>query len=198
MLHNYQLSTIHYQLQRCLRKKQGKKVISSPTIVGTTEAASLLNISSPRLRQLLQQGRVIGAYKKEGSKFWCIPLKNGMPQIESRNWGPKGTWRKRPRTVDNLIYVNRGFIASNASSGTFKAPITVNQGTKSSSGHEVKVGDLLKLVYRPYAPLTCGATLWLEVAPEVPITTKTFSTIRESQQIYELEKELKKKKKKVS
>ncbi len=174
-----------------MKKKQEKRIFS-PTIVGTTEAAFLLNISCSRLRQLLGQGRVIGAYKKEGSKFWCIPLKNKMPQIKGMNRGPKGTWRKRPRATTNLIYVNRGNISSNAGSGTFKAPITVNQGIKTRTGHEVKVGEDLRLVYRPYAPLPCGATLWLEVAPSVPITVNTFSSLRESEEIYELEQELKK------
>ena len=38
----------------------------------TTQAASLLEISPRRLRQLLQQGRVKGAYKT--GKYWLIPL----------------------------------------------------------------------------------------------------------------------------
>ncbi|MGD1919028.1 MAG: DNA-binding protein, partial [Pleurocapsa sp.] len=45
--------------------------------VGTNEAASILEISSSRMRQLLQKGRVRGAYKT--GKFWLIPLYDGMP-----------------------------------------------------------------------------------------------------------------------
>lgn len=41
-------------------------------IVGTTEAAKILQISSARLRRLLIAGRVEGAYKS--GKMWLIPL----------------------------------------------------------------------------------------------------------------------------
>ncbi|MGK7892098.1 MAG: DNA-binding protein, partial [Xenococcus sp. (in: cyanobacteria)] len=47
--------------------------------VMTTQAASLLQISSRRLRTLLQKGRVVGAYKS--GKFWLIPLYEGLPVI---------------------------------------------------------------------------------------------------------------------
>ena len=40
-------------------------------IVGTSEAAKILNISTPRLRVLLIEGRVEGAYKT--GKIWLIP-----------------------------------------------------------------------------------------------------------------------------
>jgi len=40
-------------------------------IVGTTQAASLLDISCQRLRQLLKQGRVRGAEKV--GRSWQIP-----------------------------------------------------------------------------------------------------------------------------
>ena len=46
--------------------------------VHTTKAASLLEISPRRLRQLLQQGRVKGAYKS--GNFWLSPLYNGRQQ----------------------------------------------------------------------------------------------------------------------
>jgi|GEM_PF-3136534 len=55
-------------------------------LIGTTEAAFLLNISAVRLRQLLQQGRVIGAYKQ--GRRWVIPLTKGMPKIKP---GSRGT-----------------------------------------------------------------------------------------------------------
>ena len=52
-------------------------------IVGTSEAAKILNISSNRLRVLLVEGRVEGAYKT--GKLWLIPLFNGRPIIERGN-----------------------------------------------------------------------------------------------------------------
>ena len=49
-------------------------------IVGTSEAAKILDISTPRLRVLLIQGRVEGAYKT--GKIWLIPLFKGKPIIQ--------------------------------------------------------------------------------------------------------------------
>jgi hypothetical protein len=49
--------------------------------VSTTKAASLLMISTRRLRQLLKEGRVIGAYKS--GNFWFIPLSK-MTKEDSR------------------------------------------------------------------------------------------------------------------
>ena len=46
-------------------------------IVGTTEAANILKISTGRLRILLLEGRVEGAYKS--GKMWLMPLFNGKP-----------------------------------------------------------------------------------------------------------------------
>ncbi|MDJ0621094.1 MAG: hypothetical protein QNJ63_30890 [Calothrix sp. MO_192.B10] len=62
-------------------------------IVGTTEAAFLLNISISRVKVLLQQDRIKGA-KKEG-RVWKIPLIKGIPQVEERHRGLKGTWRRK-------------------------------------------------------------------------------------------------------
>ncbi len=47
-------------------------------IVGTTQAAKILNISSSRLRILLIQGRVEGAYKT--GRMWLIPC------LGARSW----------------------------------------------------------------------------------------------------------------
>ncbi len=49
-------------------------------IVGTTEAAFLLNISISRVKVLLQQQRIKGA--KKAGRVWKIPLIKGIPQVE--------------------------------------------------------------------------------------------------------------------
>ena len=89
-------------------------------LIGTTEAAFLLNISAVRLRQLLQQGRVIGAYKQ--GRRWVIPLTKGMPKIKPGSRGPKGTWGKRPRTAETRIHINRKVFADNRANGTNEPP----------------------------------------------------------------------------
>ena len=80
----------------------GTKVITSndaifsshliPKLVGTTEAAFLLNISISRVKVLLQQQRIQGATKEDG--IWRIPLIQGMPKVKECTRGLKGTWRK--------------------------------------------------------------------------------------------------------
>jgi hypothetical protein len=60
-------------------------------IVGTTEAAKILNISTARLRVLLMAGRVEGAYKT--GKMWLMPLFNGKPIIKRGTRGPAPRWR---------------------------------------------------------------------------------------------------------
>ncbi|MEM7593680.1 MAG: DNA-binding protein, partial [Cyanobacteria bacterium P01_A01_bin.83] len=60
-------------------------------IVGTTETAKILNISTGRLRVLLIAGRVKGAYKT--GRIWLIPLFNGKPIISKGKRGPNLSWR---------------------------------------------------------------------------------------------------------
>lgn len=51
--------------------------------VSTSQAAEILNISTSRMRYLITQGRVKGAYKV--GRTWIIPLFEGNPII-SRGW----------------------------------------------------------------------------------------------------------------
>ncbi len=82
------------------------------TKVYTTEAAFLLNISTGRLRILLQQGRVVGAYKEE--RLWMIPLNSrGVPEIIPGSRGPQGTWNKAERTGNTFVHVLRNTIDYN-------------------------------------------------------------------------------------
>ncbi|MDJ0515191.1 MAG: hypothetical protein QNJ74_02660 [Trichodesmium sp. MO_231.B1] len=53
---------------------------------GTTEAATLLGISTQRVRVLLKEGRILGAYKIN-CKTWVMPLFDGMPIISGKKHG---------------------------------------------------------------------------------------------------------------
>ncbi len=59
-------------------------------LIGTSQAASLLDVCPQRVRQLLKEGRVVGAEKIDD--FWRIPLFNGMPKVIEGTRGPKSTW----------------------------------------------------------------------------------------------------------
>lgn len=77
-------------------------------MVGTTEAAKLLNISPRRLRHLISQNRVFGAFK--AGRNWVIPTINGYPKIKTASHGPKSTWKKVQVPAQNVIHINRQLI----------------------------------------------------------------------------------------
>ncbi|MGK7894378.1 MAG: DNA-binding protein [Xenococcus sp. (in: cyanobacteria)] len=146
-------------------------------VVGTTEAAFLLGISVSRLRVLLKENRVRDA-KKVG-RVWVIPLFKGMPQVTDCDRGPKGKWRKKKRTVPNYIHVNKNAISSNRKHNTYEPVITIKQGAgqdRNTYCHYVDIQGSCRLVYRPDQPKACGAALWIEVAPHIPLIPKVFNT----------------------
>ena len=72
------------------------------SFVSTTEAAFLLNISTGRLRFLLNSGRVVGA--KKVKRLWRIPLnQKKMPEIIPGRRGPEPTWIDTPCSKETGI-----------------------------------------------------------------------------------------------
>ncbi|GGA50104.1 DNA-binding protein [Okeania sp. KiyG1] len=134
----------------------------------TTEAAFLLNISTGRLRTLLNQGRVIGAQKVK--RLWKIPLNHrGMPEIKPGRRGPKGTWNKNLRSGNTFIHVLRKTIDYNRDHGTSHPAIAVKVGDKKYYCHALKIDGPCQIVYQPHQPNRSqagGARLWIEVEPE--------------------------------
>ena len=142
--------------------------------VGTTEAADLLGISSRRLRTLLAEGRVFGAYKS--SKFWLIPLHNGLPQIERRSpKKQKGTWRTTKTPALTKIEVNRRQIEKNRQPTLqHKEPvISVKQGKSNMYGYQVEIFGASRIIYRPNHSRCSGATLWIETHAETVFVGKS-------------------------
>ncbi|NEO80918.1 helix-turn-helix domain-containing protein [Moorena sp. SIO4G3] len=142
--------------------------------VSTTEAASLLGISSRRLRQLLSSGRVRGAYKS--GKFWIIPLFNYLPQIIKGKRGPKGKWRKNRPPALAKINVNRNHIGSNMhkSPKDRKPVISVKRSGNNLYGNEVEILGPCRIVYQPDNPLDCGARLWIETFSDIHFIGGSF------------------------
>jgi len=73
--------------------------------VGTTRAAFLLNISVSRVKVLLQQERIKGA--KKSGRVWKIPLIKGIPKVQGRGRGLRGTWRRKRSQQSTVIHVNK-------------------------------------------------------------------------------------------
>ena len=99
-----------WRLSRCNRVGILKllRFSNSHMIVGTTQAAQILNISTARLRILLVTGRVKGAYKT--GNMWLMPLFDGKPIIEPGKRGPAPSWHcERKNSPDqNPHYKPRG------------------------------------------------------------------------------------------
>lgn len=136
-------------------------------IVGTTEAAFLLNISVSRVRVLLQQNRIKGATKV--GRVWKIPLYNGMPKVEERGNGLKGTWRKKSCNKATVVHVHKPQIDRNRKNKTNHPVITVRQGSRKTYCHTAEIKGSCRVVYQPNNPLPCGAVVWIEVVPDTVV-----------------------------
>ena len=128
-------------------------------IVGTTETAKLLNISTGRLRILLIAGRVEGAYKT--GKMWLIPLFNGKPIIRKGKRGPAPRWRNPRKPPKTVIHVNTHKIKQNQKESKRQPVITVKKGNTNQYAYEVEIPGGCRVVYRPDRPM-CGAKVWIE------------------------------------
>lgn len=141
-------------------------------MIDTTQAAYLLGICPQRVRQLLKEGRIQGAEKV--GRFWRIPLYNGMPKIVPGSRGPQGSWRKQPSKSLTHIYLNEEVLQKNQQNHTTDPVITVKRGNRDINCHYVEISGPSRLVYRPESPKNGGATLWIEVEPNVEVVTKVF------------------------
>ncbi len=152
--------------------------------VGTTEAAFLLDISVSRVKVLLQQERIKGA-TKEG-RVWKIPLIKGMPQVEEKKRGLKGTWRRRRCQQSTMIHINKLKIDRNRKQKTNEPVITIRQGSRKTYCHLAEIKGSCRVVYQPDNPLSClgarslasyadagshrcGAKVWIEVVPDTVV-----------------------------
>jgi excisionase family DNA binding protein len=126
--------------------------------IGTTEAAFLLGISTARVRQLLAEGRIEGAYKS--GKYWLIPVFDRLPSIKKGSRGPKSVWRGNKHQAVTKIYINRHQLAQNSQKGTNHPVISVNRTNKNIYGHEIAINGPCRIVYNP--KLQKNPKIWIE------------------------------------
>ena len=130
--------------------------------VHTTKAASLLEISSRRLRKLLSEGRVIGAYKS--GKFWLIPLHEGMPIITKAKRGQRGTWKTGKKTSKVIVHINKNVIQQNIKKKPEeRKPVIAIKGAQLGYVNHLEIPAPCRIIYSPDKPLSCGARVWIEV-----------------------------------
>lgn len=137
-------------------------------MVGTIKAAELLGITDRRVRKLIAQGRVYGAFKIGGS--WVIPTVNGYPQIEKGSRGPKPTWKTVQVPAENIIHINRQLIGKKMDDGRYAPPIAVKCRNKNTYSRRVVIPGPCVLAYDFENPhKDCGATVCLKTFSEPSI-----------------------------
>ncbi|WP_413162955.1 DNA-binding protein [Capilliphycus salinus ALCB114379] len=142
-------------------------------VVGTTEAARILKISTARLRVLLSAGRVEGAYKT--GKMWLIPLFKGEPTIKRGTRGPAPRWCNLKKRAKTIVHVNSHRIRQNQKQQQQLPVITVKTRNTNTYGHIVEIPGGCRVVYCPDKPLPCGARVWIETFYDVNVIGQSKS-----------------------
>lgn len=66
-----------------------------------------------------------------------------------------------------IIHVNQHVVRKNAKTGATDPCLTVKTTKTNTYAHEVVVTGPCRIVYRPDAPLSCGARVWIETESTV-------------------------------
>lgn len=136
--------------------------------VGTAQLAEILSYSKSRVRKLLSEGRVKGAYKS--GHIWLIPLFNRMPIISRGKRGPKLKWRRRI-PAKTTINVNKQKIKQNLNRENPEPVISLKRYDSNTYGFSAKINGPCEIIYRPENPLSCGASLWIETYASIEVKT---------------------------
>jgi len=67
------------------------------------------------------------------------------------------------------IHVNQHHIKHNAKHGDNKPVITVKTSKSNEYGHQVIIHGMVKVIYSPDKPLSCGGKVWIETESEVNV-----------------------------
>jgi hypothetical protein len=73
-----------------------------------------------------------------------------------------------------FIHVRQDRLHHNRKYGTDNPVVTIRSGNRQTYCHEATIEGMCRIVYQPRQPLSCGATLWIELEP----TTRVKSKIR--------------------
>ncbi len=146
-------------------------------LIDTTQAASLLGVSPTRVRMLLKQNRIVGAYKI--GRFWVIPLTDGMPVISKGTRGPQFSFKSARKSAHSIIHINRQEIARNQKENREEPVITVKKGNSNTYGHTVEINGPCRIVYSQDRTLF-GARVWIETFSTVDVFCKNSMPIKKA------------------
>jgi hypothetical protein len=143
-------------------------------LIDTIQASKLLGVSTSRVRLLLKQGRIRGAYKL--GRFWVIPLTNGMPVISKGTRGPKTSFKSSRKGAGSIIRINRQSVDRNYKQSKFEPVISVKTGDRNIYGHTVEINGPCRIVYSPDRTLL-GARVWIETFSKVEVFCRNCLSI---------------------
>ena len=78
-----------------------------------------------------------------------------------------------PKGIKKRIHVNQHRIRKNSKEGTREPVITTKTSSGNFYGSEVQIKGESRVIYRPDAPLPCGAKVWIETVAEIVISPQS-------------------------
>ena len=69
--------------------------------------------------------------------------------------------------MKTIVHVNQHIIKSNRAKNENKPVLTCKTYKTNTYAHEVLMGGPCRVVYKPHAPLPCGAQVWIETNGEI-------------------------------
>ena len=148
------------------------------------QVASNLNVSTTRIRKLVSQNRIKGAFKV--GNMWVIPTVDGKPQITKGTRGPSLTFDKSRPIAVTRIHVNQHAIRDNnekkkngVSRDEFEPVISIIKFDEYTD--EVIIYGSCRVIYRPDKPLNCGAKVWIETYSDIKYIPKPSPRKRKKQ-----------------
>jgi hypothetical protein len=100
-------------------------------------------------------------------------IKTKRNNKENKN---KPKWRHRQTKKSKIIHIKQQNLKQNRNHDTNLPVISVRQGDRVKYCHEADIKRPSRLVYQRLQPLPeCGAVLWIDVAPNVPVITKLYA-----------------------
>lgn len=69
--------------------------------------------------------------------------------------------------MKHIIHVNQHIIKKNRKTGSKEPVITIKNYKSNSYTKKVRINGSCTIIYSPDQPLSCGATVWIEIEGEV-------------------------------
>ena len=152
--------------------------------IDTRQAADILGVSIARVRLLLKQNRIEGAFKV--GKFWVIPLFDHRPLVRNGKRGPSPRWCNPRKPALTKVHINGSKIRNNQDKirknevqEGLNPVIKVKKSENKVYCDEIEINGPCRIVYNPYKRNEGGARVWVETLSKVELFLKDFTALNE-------------------